>query len=216
MSGTTEASARVKINALLKDAGWNLTDGSSVLFEHAFPDGTQADYMHYNRQGQPMVALEAKRVSINPVAAQDQGRHYAEQLGVVPFVFLSNGDEVRFPDREMGVHAPTIAGFFLDGGPLCTGYAATPLTPQSTGRSSTAASRSSASRRCPPSYRAGGASCWLRWRREPARPAWRWPSSKSCTRRASSRARGFPSTGLGRPASCVAETNAQSRNTHDF
>ena len=31
MSGTTEAFARVKIDSLLKDAGWNLTDGS-VLF----------------------------------------------------------------------------------------------------------------------------------------------------------------------------------------
>ena len=39
MSGTTEAFARVKIDALLKDVGWNLTDGSSVLFEHALPDG---------------------------------------------------------------------------------------------------------------------------------------------------------------------------------
>ena len=29
MSGTTEAFARVKIDALLKDADWNLTDGSS-------------------------------------------------------------------------------------------------------------------------------------------------------------------------------------------
>ena len=45
MSGTTEALARVRIGALLKDTGWNLTDGSSVLFEHAFPDGTQADYV---------------------------------------------------------------------------------------------------------------------------------------------------------------------------
>ena len=54
MSGTTEALARVKIDALLKDAGWNLTDGSSVLFEHAFPDGPQADYVgkHQNPWGQ--------------------------------------------------------------------------------------------------------------------------------------------------------------------
>jgi len=35
MSGTTEAFARAKIDVLLKDVGWNLTDGSSVLFEHA-------------------------------------------------------------------------------------------------------------------------------------------------------------------------------------
>ena len=34
MSGTTEAFAQVEINVLLKDMGWHLTDGSSVLFEH--------------------------------------------------------------------------------------------------------------------------------------------------------------------------------------
>ncbi|MYA87462.1 MAG: hypothetical protein F4X97_03230 [Boseongicola sp. SB0662_bin_57] len=37
MSATTEAFARVRIEALLADAGWDLTDGSSVLFEHALP-----------------------------------------------------------------------------------------------------------------------------------------------------------------------------------
>ena len=111
MSGTTEAFARIKIDALLADAGWNLTDGSSVLFEHALPDGTQADCVLCDRQGRPMAALEAKRASIDPIAAQDQGRHYAAQLGV-PFVFLSNGEEVRFPDRETDAHARKIAGFF--------------------------------------------------------------------------------------------------------
>ena len=111
MSGTTEAFARVKIDDLLEDAGWSLTDGASVLFEHALPDGTQADYVLCDRQGRPMAALEAKRASIDPIAAQDQGRHYAEQLGV-PFVFLSNGEEVRFLDRETDAHARTIAGFY--------------------------------------------------------------------------------------------------------
>ncbi len=110
MIGTTEAFARVKIDALLKDAGWNLTDGSSVLFEHALPDGTQADYVLCDRQGRPMAALEAKRESTDPIMAQDQGRHYAEQLDV-PFVFLSNGEEVRFLDRETDAHARRIAGF---------------------------------------------------------------------------------------------------------
>ena len=111
MSGTTEAFARVKIDALLQDAGWNLADGSSVLFEHALPDGTQADYVLCDRQSRPMAALEAKRASTDPITAQDQGRHYAEQLGV-PFVFLSNGEEVRFLDRETDAQAREIAGFY--------------------------------------------------------------------------------------------------------
>jgi len=83
----TEAFARVKIGALLRDAGWNLTDGASVLFEPTLPDGTKTDYVLCDRQGRPMEALEAKRASIDPIAAQDQGRHYAEQLGV-PFVLV--------------------------------------------------------------------------------------------------------------------------------
>ena len=111
MTATTEAFARVKIDALLKDSGWDLTDGSSVLFEYVLPDGTQADYVLCDRRGRPMAILEAKRASIDPVTAQDQGRHYAEQLDV-PFVFLSNGEEVRFLDRETDAHARIIAGFY--------------------------------------------------------------------------------------------------------
>ena len=102
MSGSTPCS---------RTAGWNLTDGSSVLLEHALPDGTLADYVLCDRQGRPMAVLEAKRASVDPIAAQDQGRHYAEQLGV-PFVFLSNGEEVRFLARETDAHARTIAGFY--------------------------------------------------------------------------------------------------------
>ena len=63
-----------------------------------------------NRQGRPLAVLEAKRASLDPITAQDQGRHYAEQLGV-PFVFLSNGEAVRFLDRETDAHARHIAGF---------------------------------------------------------------------------------------------------------
>ena len=43
MSPTTEAFARVKIDALLKDAGWDLADGTSVLFEYTLLDGTRSD-----------------------------------------------------------------------------------------------------------------------------------------------------------------------------
>lgn len=58
-----------------------------------------------------MAILEAKRASINVIKAQDQGRHYAEQLGV-PFVFLSNGEEVWLLDRETDAHARRIDGFY--------------------------------------------------------------------------------------------------------
>ena len=109
--GATEAFSRVRIDALLADAGWNPSDGVSVLFEHTLPDGSRADYVLCDRAGRPMAVVEAKRASIEPIAAQDQGRHYAEQLEV-PFVFLSNGDEVRFMDREVDAHAREIATFY--------------------------------------------------------------------------------------------------------
>lgn len=73
MSGTTEAFSRTKIDNLLRDANWNLTDGTSVLFEHTLSDGTRADYVLCDRQGRSMAALEAKRASTSPVTAQDQG-----------------------------------------------------------------------------------------------------------------------------------------------
>ena len=111
MSGTTEAFSRVKIDDLLRDVSWNLTDGSSVLFEHTLPDGTRSDYVLCDRQGRPVAALEAKRASTNPVEARAKGCHYAEQLEV-PFVFLSNGEEVWFLDRETDAHAREIAGFY--------------------------------------------------------------------------------------------------------
>ena len=86
MTGTTEAFSRVRIDALLGDAGWNPADGAGVLFKHTLPDGTRADYVLRDRQGRPMAVIEAKRASVNPVEAQDQGRHYAERLDVVSAV----------------------------------------------------------------------------------------------------------------------------------
>lgn len=107
---TTEAFARAKIDALLKDAGWNVTDATSISLEHTLPDRTRADYVLCDRAGRPMAALEAKHAGIDPISAQDQARHYAAQLGV-PFAFLSNGEEVWFLDRDTDAHARQIAGF---------------------------------------------------------------------------------------------------------
>ena len=85
MSGTTEAFARVKIDAAaFEHAGWNLTDGVSVLFEHALPDGTQADYVLCDRSGRPMAALEARRASTDPIGARDQGVHRRADGGPAP------------------------------------------------------------------------------------------------------------------------------------
>ena len=78
MNARTEAFSRVKIDALPRDAGWSLTDGSSVLAEHMLPDGTRSDYVLCDRQSRPMAALEAKRASTDPATACAKGCHYAE------------------------------------------------------------------------------------------------------------------------------------------
>ena len=107
----TEAFSRVKIDALLRDAGWELGDDGNVLFEYALPDGSRADYVLCDRQGRPTAVVEAKRESVDPAAARDQGVAYAAVLDV-PFVFLSNGEETRFLDRGTDAHPRAVAGFF--------------------------------------------------------------------------------------------------------
>ena len=107
----TEAFSRVRIDARLRDAGWDLEDGGNVRFEHALPDGSRADYALFDGQGRPLAVVEAKRASVELAAARDQGLRYAERLGA-PFVFLSNGAEVRFLDRGAGAHPRPVAGFF--------------------------------------------------------------------------------------------------------
>ena len=114
MSTTTDAFSLVRIDALLEDASWDLTDGSSVLIEHALPDGTQADYVLCDRQGRLIAVLDAKHASTNQITAVDQGQHYAEQLAV-PFEFLSNGEEVRLHDRDTDAHTREIVGFYTPG-----------------------------------------------------------------------------------------------------
>ena len=96
---SNEAFARVRIDALLAAQGWNIQDANAVRFEVVLPDGTRADYVLCDRHGRSLAVIEAKRFSISPGDAAAQARAYAEQLGV-PFVFLSNGDEVRFWDWQ--------------------------------------------------------------------------------------------------------------------
>lgn len=100
---TNEAFARVKIDQLLRDAGWGLTDGLSVRFEYGLGDGGKADYALFDRQGRALAVLEAKSTSVNLSAGEAQGRRYADQLDV-PFIFLSNGEEIWFCDKEQDAH----------------------------------------------------------------------------------------------------------------
>ena len=106
-----EAFSRVVIDAQLRDAKWNLTDGRSVQYEYALPDATKADYVLGDRRGRILAVVEAKRLAIDPLGAEKQARDYAVQLGV-PFVFLANGREIWFWDFEREAHPHLVKTFF--------------------------------------------------------------------------------------------------------
>lgn len=111
---TNEAFSRVKIDALLKDQGWKVEDTNAVRFEYMLPDGTRADYVLCDRNGRSLAVIEAKKASTNPADAAAQARAYAEQLNV-PFVVLTNGDEIRFWDFQLEAHPRPIKTFFGPG-----------------------------------------------------------------------------------------------------
>ncbi|MBX3514958.1 MAG: DEAD/DEAH box helicase family protein [Xanthobacteraceae bacterium] len=106
-----EAFARVHIDQLLKDAEWRLTDGRSVRYEYPLDDGGKADYVLFDRQGRALAVLEAKSTSVNLSAGEAQGLRYADQLDV-PFIFLSNGEEIWFRDKDQDAHFRTVETVF--------------------------------------------------------------------------------------------------------
>jgi len=106
-----EAFSRVRIDAQLKDVGWDLTDGRSVRYEYPLDDGSRADYVLCDERGQALAVLEAKRTSVNLGAGERQGIAYAKALGV-EFVFLANGEEVRFRDLGTDAHFRPVATLF--------------------------------------------------------------------------------------------------------
>jgi type I restriction enzyme R subunit len=108
---TNEAFSRVKIDAQLKDQGWETQNPNAVRFEYVLPDGTKADYVLCDRNGRSLAVIEAKRASVNPPDAAAQAKAYAVQLKV-PFIFLSNGDAVRFWDWENEAHPRAVKTFF--------------------------------------------------------------------------------------------------------
>jgi integrase len=80
-----EPFARVKIDQLLRDAGWRLTDGLSVRYEYVLNDGGKPDYALFDRLGRALGVVEAKSTSVDLSSGEAQGRRYADQLGV-PYI----------------------------------------------------------------------------------------------------------------------------------
>jgi len=102
----TEADARMVIDQLLKDAGWDIFNKSQVSTEEAASDG-RADYVLKNSRTRPLSVLEAKRFSVDPYGAKEKARAYALSLGA-PFIILSNGRDHYFWEYDVGDARPII------------------------------------------------------------------------------------------------------------
>lgn len=111
MVSTNEAFSRVKIDAQLKDQCWDVLDTRAVRFEVPLSDGSRADYVLCDRHGRALAVIEAKRAAINPAQAQAQAKNYARQLEV-PYVFLANGEEIRFWDWQREAFPRPVKTFF--------------------------------------------------------------------------------------------------------
>ena len=121
---STEADARIVVDELLRQAGWDPADKSQVLTEVSIRDTSwmvaepvapygfepsrktqdgddvptgRADYVLMNRRGRPLAIIEAKRTAIEPYAAKQQALPYAKKIGS-PFIFLTNGELIYFWD----------------------------------------------------------------------------------------------------------------------
>lgn len=116
-----EAKARIKINKLLEEAGWKLLDShaekANVVFEghvkitqKMLSDSGEdfentkngfIDYLLLDEKGFPLIVLEAKSESKNPLVGKEQARKYAKNISC-RFVILSNGNIHYFWDLEKG------------------------------------------------------------------------------------------------------------------
>ncbi|MEH1839916.1 MAG: DEAD/DEAH box helicase family protein [Nostoc sp.] len=98
-----ETDARINIDDLLRQAGWNPADKSQVMTEVSAPmaDGRRgkADYLLLDQRGRPLAVIEAKKRAIEPYVAKNQALPYAQQLQA-PFIFLSNGELIYFWDYQ--------------------------------------------------------------------------------------------------------------------
>lgn len=108
---TNEAFSRVKIDAQLRDQGWDIENPNAVRFEYVLGDGTRADYVLCNRHGHSLAVIEAKKAAINPGEAEAQAKAYAAQLKV-PYIFLANGKEVRFWEWETEAFPRAVKTFY--------------------------------------------------------------------------------------------------------
>jgi type I restriction enzyme, R subunit len=106
---------KYKIDALLAEAGWKLTDPRDREFEvTGMPNGGgvgYVDYVLWGEDGLPVALVEAKKTLVSPATGQQQAKLYADCLekmtGQRPVIFFTNGyehwmwDDTQFPPRRV-------------------------------------------------------------------------------------------------------------------
>jgi len=124
----TEALTRTrKIDRALARAGWNPNDRQwveefflrgptpRVMDGETYRKHEFADYVLLDRFGHPLAVVEAKRTSRSPLEGERQAAEYAVRIaneyGVTPLIFLSNGDEHWFMETPEGPPR-RVSGFF--------------------------------------------------------------------------------------------------------
>jgi len=116
-----EASARIKINDLLKEAGWRFFDEkgkpANVVLENQtkvtqkmideygadFEKASRGfiDFLLLDEHSHPIIVLEAKSEKHNPLVGKEQARAYALSQNC-RFILLSNGNLHYFWDTQQG------------------------------------------------------------------------------------------------------------------
>ncbi|MBI2644249.1 MAG: DEAD/DEAH box helicase family protein [Candidatus Wildermuthbacteria bacterium] len=93
-----ETDSRILIDRKLREAFWNIEDKNQVSTEAEAAKG-RADYILRDSRGRSIAIIEAKRFSVDPVAAKQQALEYAEATNT-DFIFLSNGEDIYFWDYK--------------------------------------------------------------------------------------------------------------------
>lgn len=123
-SNLNEARTRADfIDSQLAQAGWSrnrFTLLEEFLLKAAQPDSAYgkdqfADYVLLGSDSKPIALVEAKRSSRDELSGKRQAADYADAIktkfDLDPFIFLTNGKEIQFWDRER--YAPRkVAGFY--------------------------------------------------------------------------------------------------------
>jgi type I restriction enzyme R subunit len=123
-SSRNEAQTRTEItDSQLAHAGWSRNRRTLVeeFFLKSGEPGSEyageqfADYVLFGSDGKPIAVVEAKRSSRDELAGKRQAADYADAIyakfGKDPFIFLTNGKEIQFWDRER--YAPRrVSGFY--------------------------------------------------------------------------------------------------------